>query len=195
MHYADTYEGAGFGREFVWLDLANTIEWDGYGRMTDHLRDPAWLARILKHWNLSSRVPGPVPAQNLMALRTLLRGLAAKLHEGKSLNARDLHALNSYMNVAVRVQVFQRQNGVRTEIVPLRAGWPWILSRIAASFAEMLAMGRADRLKYCFNDGCKWIFYDQTKGNTRRWCNDKTCGNRDRVRRARARSKKSHHKS
>ncbi len=193
--YVDNYEGAGFGREFVWLDLANTLEWDGYGRMTDHLQDPAWLARILKHWNLSPRVPGPVPAQKLVALRTLLRGLAAKLHDGKSLNARDLHALNAYLNVAVRVQVFQRQNGLRSEIVPLRAGWPWILSRIASSFAEMLALGRADRLKYCTNEGCKWIFYDQTKGNIRRWCNDKTCGNRDRVRRARARSKKSDRKS
>jgi predicted RNA-binding Zn ribbon-like protein len=188
--YIDTYEGAGFGREFAWLDLANTLEWDGYGHVTNHLDDPAWLARFLVHWNLSPRVPRLVPAQKLIALRTLLRDLAAKLHDGKSLNTRDLQALNSYLNVAVRVQVFQRQNGVRSEIVPLRAGWPWIISRIAASFAEMLALGRADRLKYCVNDGCKWIFYDQTKGNTRRWCNDKTCGNRDRVRRARARDKK-----
>ena len=188
--YVDTYEGAGFGREFAWLDLANTLEWDGYGRATDHLNDPAWLARILTHWNLSPRVPRPVPTQKLMALRTLLRRWAGKVHDGKSLDVRDLTALNSYLNVAVRVQVFQRQNGVRSELVPLRAGWPWILSRIAASFADMLALGRADRLKYCPNEGCKWIFYDQTKGNTRRWCNDKTCGNRDRVRRARSRAKK-----
>ena len=188
--YADTYEGAGFGREFAWLDLANTLEWDGYGRPTDHLDDPAWLARILEHWHLSTRVPRPVPMRKLIALRTLLRRLTAKLHAGKSLDARDLAALNSYLNVPVRVQVFQRQNGVRSELLPLRAGWPWILSRIAASFAEMLALGRSDRLKYCPNEGCKWIFYDQTKGNTRRWCNDKTCGNRDRVRRARSRAKK-----
>jgi predicted RNA-binding Zn ribbon-like protein len=188
--YSDTYEGAGFGREFVWLDLANTLEWDGYGRMTDHLKDPAWLGRILNHWNLAAQVPRPVPAQKLIALRTLLRLLAQKLNSGKTLDARDLRALNSYLNVPVRVQVFQRQNGVRSELVPLHAGWPWIVSRIAASFAEMLALGRADRLKYCPNEGCKWIFYDQTKGNTRRWCNDKTCGNRDRVRRARSRARK-----
>jgi predicted RNA-binding Zn ribbon-like protein len=189
--YVDTYEGAGFGREFAWLDLANTLEWDGYGNLTDHLYDSAWLARILAHWNLSGRVPQPVPVRRLVALRALLRRLAEKLNSGKTLGARDLGALNSYLNVAVRVQVFQRQNGVRSELVPRRAGWPWILSRIAASFAEMLALDRADRLKYCPNEGCKWIFYDQTKGNTRRWCNDKTCGNRDRVRRSRQRSKKS----
>ncbi len=190
MRYVDTYEGAGFGREFAWLDLANTLEWDGYGRVTDHLNGPAWLARILTHWNLSTQVPRPVQIAKLIALRGLLRRMAAKLIDGKSLHARDLSALNSYLNVPVRVQVFQRQNGVRSELVPLHAGWPWILSRIAASFAEMLALQRPDRLKYCLNEGCKWIFYDKTKGNTRRWCNDKTCGNRDRVRRARERNRK-----
>jgi predicted RNA-binding Zn ribbon-like protein len=188
--YINTYEGAGFGREFAWLDLANTLEWDGYGRPTDHLTDPAWLARILTHWSFSARVPQPVPVRKLVALRALLRHMAEKLDAGKSLNARDLAALNSYLNVAVRVQVFQRPNGVRSELVAVRAGWPWILSRFAASFADMLALGRPDRLKYCPNEGCKWIFYDRTKGNTRRWCNDRTCGNRDRVRRARVRSKK-----
>ncbi len=195
MRHADNYTGAGFGREFAWLDLANTLEWDGYGRVTDHLRDPAWLTRILTHWKLSSHSPRPVPAHKIMALRTLLRRLADKLNHGKSLSTRNLTALNSYLNVPVRQQVFQRQNGVGSELVPLHAGWPWILSRIAASFAEMLALNRSDRLKYCPNQGCKWIFYDRTKGNTRRWCNDRTCGNRDRVRRARARSKKSRRKS
>ncbi len=59
--YEDNYTAAGFGREFAWLDLANTLEWDGYGKVTDHLSDPVWLSRILKHWNLATQVPRPVP--------------------------------------------------------------------------------------------------------------------------------------
>jgi predicted RNA-binding Zn ribbon-like protein len=188
--FEDNYTAAGFGREFAWLDLANTLEWDGYGKVTDHLSDPTWLSRILKHWNLASQVPRPVPSGRLVALRSLLRDLAAKLSSGKSIDTRDIAALNAYLNVPARVKLFQRQNGVRSELLPLQAGWPWILSRFAASFAEMLALDRPDRLKYCPNEGCKWIFYDQTKGNTRRWCNDRACGNRDRVRRARSRNKK-----
>ena len=193
--YEDNYTAAGFGREFAWLDLANTLEWDGYGKVTDHLSDPAWLLRILKHWKLAPQVPRPVPIGKLTALRSLLRDLAAKLNSRGSLNAGDIAALNAYLNVPARVKLFQRQNGVRSELLPLQPGWAWILSRFAASFAEMLALDRPDRLKYCPNEGCKWIFYDQTKGNTRRWCNDRACGNRDRVRRARERSKKSRRKS
>jgi predicted RNA-binding Zn ribbon-like protein len=186
----DTYEGAGFGREFAWLDLANTLEWNGYGKVTDHLRDAAWLNRILNHWSLAREVPRPVPRGKLVALRSLLRRLAAKLNAGRSLDTHDLAALNSYLSVPVSAKLFQRQNGVHSELVPIDEGWPWILSRFAASFAETLELNRPDRLKYCPNEGCKWLFYDRTKGNTRRWCNDRTCGNRDRVRRARERNKK-----
>jgi predicted RNA-binding Zn ribbon-like protein len=187
--YADNYVAAGFGREFAWLDLANTVEWDGYGKLTDHLSDPNWLSKILKHWNFASQVPRPAPLDKLVTLRALLRRLAAKLNSGGALDSRNLSALNSYLHVPVCVKLYQRQNGVCSELVPLHPGWSWILSRFAVSFAEMLVLNRPDRLKYCPNEGCKWIFYDQTKGNTRRWCNDRTCGNRDRVRRARARKK------
>jgi predicted RNA-binding Zn ribbon-like protein len=184
------YIAAGFGQEFAWLDLANTLEWNGFGKLTDHLHDPSWASRIVEHWNLAWPVPRPVPVARLIALRTLLRRLAEKLISGEALDERDSHALNSYLNVPVRAKLFQHQNGVHSELVPLRPGWPWILSRIAASFADMLALNRPDRLKYCPNEGCKWIFYDRTKANTRRWCNDRTCGNRDRVRRSRNRDKK-----
>jgi predicted RNA-binding Zn ribbon-like protein len=181
----DNYVAAGFGKEFAWLDLANSIEWDGYGKVTDHLNDSTWAAHIVKHWNLASTLLRPVPLAQLIALRALLRRMAEKLSASETIDERDLNALNSYLNVPVRMKLFQRKNGVHSELVPLQPGWPWILSRIAASFAEMLAMNRPDRLKYCPNEGSKWIFYDRTKANTRRWCNDRTCGNRDRVRRSR----------
>jgi predicted RNA-binding Zn ribbon-like protein len=186
---ADNFVAAGFGKEFAWLDLANSIEWNGYGKVTDHLKDSTWAAHIVKHWKLASTLPRPIPLVQLIALRALLRRMADKLIAGETIDERDLSALNSYLNVPVRVKLFQRQNGVHSELVPLHFGWPWILSRIAASFAEMLALNRPDRLKYCPNEGCKWIFYDRTKANTRRWCNDRTCGNRDRVRRSRNRGK------
>jgi predicted RNA-binding Zn ribbon-like protein len=187
--HADNYIAAGFGKEYAWLDLANSLEWNGYGKLTDHLQDPAWATRVVKHWNLASSLPRPVPLARLIALRALLRRMAAKLIASDVIGERDLNALNSYLNVPVRLKLFQHQNGVHAELVPLRPGWPWILSRIADSFAEMLALNRPDRLKYCPNEGCKWIFYDRTKANSRRWCNDRTCGNRDRVRRARAKKK------
>ena len=91
----DNFIAAGFGKEFAWLDLANSVEWNGYGKLTDHLQDPSWATHIVKHWNLASSPSGPVPLGRLIALRALLRRMAAKLIAGDSLDERDLNALNS----------------------------------------------------------------------------------------------------
>jgi predicted RNA-binding Zn ribbon-like protein len=190
MHRTNNkYSAMGFGKEYPWMDLANTLEWNGFGKLTDHLDNPEWLSGFLKHWLFSAPTLRPIPVKQLTTLRGLLRRLSTRLSSGASLTSRDLAALNSYLNVPVRLQMFQRQNGVHSDLVPFNQGWAWIMARIAASFGEMLSMGRQDRLKSCPNKLCRWIFYDQTKGNTRRWCNDRTCGNRDRVRRARARDR------
>jgi predicted RNA-binding Zn ribbon-like protein len=71
---------------------------------------------------------------------------------------------------------------------PLRPGWRWALAEVAASAGAMLAAAPG-RIKVCANPGCRWAFHDRTRGNRRRWCNDLTCGNRDKVRRFRARAR------
>jgi len=76
---------------------------------------------------------------------------------------------------------------LRLDFVPSAEGWDWVLAQIALAFASLLTGGDKSRVKICLNQDCRWIFYDTTKARTRRWCSDKVCGNRDRVRRARAR--------
>jgi predicted RNA-binding Zn ribbon-like protein len=182
------YRKAGFGSQFAWLDFVNSQERDGFGRITDHLRNPLWLANFLRHFHLADTPPPSVPLKALTDLREFLRGVAETFAAGHTLSAADLRTLNATLRVLARQKLFQRQNGFRAELLPLRSGWPWILSRIAASLANTLTDYDRDRVKICANDGCRWAYYDVTKGNMRRWCSDRTCGNRDRVRRARARA-------
>jgi predicted RNA-binding Zn ribbon-like protein len=189
MKTDNDYLSKGFGQQFVWLDLVNSQEWDGFGKPIDHLAKTPWLGMFLRYWNLARRVPRRVPQAKIVRLRALLRRIAENLAAGGSLDRKEVAALNAVLNVPACEKVFQRQNGFRSALVPVRPGWAWILSRIAASLTKMVAGNRLDRLKICPNTGCRWIFYDRTKGNTRRWCHDRTCGNRDRVRRARAAQK------
>jgi len=74
------------------------------------------------------------------------------------------------------------------DVVPLSGrGSRIIAGEIALSAARFLAGEELDRLKLCDNRGCRWMFYDDTKNRSRRWCGP--CGNVDKVRRFRQRQR------
>jgi predicted RNA-binding Zn ribbon-like protein len=37
--------------------------------------------------------------------------------------------------------------------------------------------GSFRRLKGCANDTCRWVYYDQSKNRSKKWCDMQTCGN------------------
>jgi predicted RNA-binding Zn ribbon-like protein len=69
--------------------------------------------------------------------------------------------------------------------VPLRNDWQWVLGEVATSFAILLTQHDPSRIKQCENPDCRWIYYDESANQTRRWCED-TCANLMRVRKYRA---------
>jgi predicted RNA-binding Zn ribbon-like protein len=182
----DIFRSHGFGKVAPWVDLTNSQEWDGFGNLSDRLDDPRWLASFLRHWKFRPVPGGHAPLADLKRLRLALRRIAEKIGAGEPIGAAETAELNSAMSVPVRQKLIQRQNGYGTELVPVRSNWDWVLAKIAASAAETLASKQSARMKICANHDCRWLFYDPTKARTKRWCSDRTCGNRDRVRRARA---------
>jgi len=183
------FDTNGFGKVAPWVDLVNSEEWDGFGKLTDHLVNPRWLATFLKHWELYPLPSKSVPRRKLVRLRSLMRRAAEKTATGDALSRGEISTLNRVLNVPVWQRLVQNQNGFRTETVPVRSDWDWVQARIAASFGEMLANQDLERIKVCASSDCRWVFRDPTKARTKRWCNDRTCGNRARVRRARAAQK------
>jgi predicted RNA-binding Zn ribbon-like protein len=177
----------GHGTTAPWMDLVNSEEWDTSGRRIDHLNDPAWVPYFVRQWCPAKPSREPAPIARLKTLRAALRKSAEALFHSKPIPSPVLRALNAVLNLRGKQQLFQRQNGLRVEFVPDRPGWRWILAEVARSFVETVANGESARIKICRNDDCRWIFYDKTKGKTRCWCSSKSCGNRERVRRARAR--------
>src|SRR5260370_18140614 len=180
----------GVGKVAAWVDLVNSEEWNGFGQFTDHLANPHWLATFLKHWELYPFPSKDVPRRKLEQLRSLLRHAAEKLAAGGSIGRSELSVLNQVLNVPAWQKLVQDQNGFRTETIPARSNWTWVIARIAASFGEMLANQEVERIKVCANSDCRWVFHDPTKSRTKRWCDHLTCGNRARVRRARAAQKR-----
>jgi predicted RNA-binding Zn ribbon-like protein len=184
------FQTEGFGSAKPWLDLANSDLRDGFGNARDLLDDPAWMRSFLAHWNFRAAGKRAVLVVQLRRLRNLLRGLIEKPGGAAELQGVEFAELNTWLKVAVFPQLVKNQNGFALKLRAVQIGWPAILSAIAESFARTLLEGQAGRLKLCANEDCRWAFIDRTKGNIRRWCNDATCGNRDRVRRSRAAQKR-----
>jgi predicted RNA-binding Zn ribbon-like protein len=63
------------------------------------------------------------------------------------------------------------------------------LWEIARAAARLVTSPNLARVRPCAAEDCGWWFLDETKNGSRRWCDMKLCGNRDKVRRFRARLK------
>ena len=63
------------------------------------------------------------------------------------------------------------------------------LWEIARAAARLVTSPVLMRVRACAADDCGWWFLDETKNHSRRWCDMKICGNRDKVRRFRERQK------
>jgi predicted RNA-binding Zn ribbon-like protein len=53
---------------------------------------------------------------------------------------------------------------------------------VARSAAELLTSPKLGRVKVCAGEGCGWMFLDESRNVSRRWCDSRDCGNRERVR-------------
>ena len=171
----------------MWLDLVNSQHWDGFGKLTDHLRNPSWVRQFLGYWTVHPRGGLPSTFSELGHLRSTLRQMAERIAAGHRASIREVRKLNAILKEPGYQQIVREGDKLRLELTPVRSDWAWLRSRIAESFGELVIRDQDNRIKICPDPGCRWVFFDLTRGNTRRWCNDRRCGNRDRVRRARAR--------
>lgn len=80
--------------------------------------------------------------------------------------------------------------GERFDIAPVRTGLSGALAAILAALALGDTDGTLSRLKVCQADSCRWVFYDQSRNGSSRWCTMRLCGarNKNRVYRRRQRA-------
>lgn len=177
---------------FAFLELLNS-DWHDYrgsGRTEDRLEDPKWLARFLARWRLEIREkPDHAAREALRALRARLRRMAEDLDAGRQLSDEDLAGLNAVLEKApsVRRLAWDGEGRYAIELAPLEKDWNWVLAELAASFVDLVTQHDPRRVKVCENPDCRWVFYDESRSRSRRWCDASGCGNLLKVRRFRER--------
>ena len=60
-----------------------------------------------------------------------------------------------------------------------------VLDPVVRSATDLLTSDAVTRIGCCADETCGWLFLDTTRSRTRRWCDMKQCGNRNKVRRFR----------
>jgi predicted RNA-binding Zn ribbon-like protein len=171
-------------RDDLCLAFANTLSWRGspmpsesLGTITDLL---SWLGGAAK-----------APASEAAALFTEAIGLREAIYRifsalasGEPVADKDLALLNCALAEAP----------ARERLAPADGGYAWIarktevsaaglLAPVLWSAADLLTRAGRHRVRRCANDACLWLFIDESKAGTRRWCDMSSCGNRAKSRR------------
>jgi predicted RNA-binding Zn ribbon-like protein len=170
-------------------DLANTLDERVHGGYEpfDLWDDPAGLTRWLARRKLlERRAPRATPADLALAvaLRDHVRD-AARAHDGEHLG-RDW--LYDFADLAARLPLVAGLDATgQLSLRPAAAGVPGALARVLADAFIAAGNGSWMRLKMCGAPDCRWVFYDQCRPRTGRWCSMNSCGNRMKTRAYRAR--------
>ena len=131
-----------------------------------------------------------------LALREAIHRVVSRAITGESQDESDLSVLNRELSIALSHLRVMPAGGAY--------GWDWDLSGddggarldgplwpVAQSAAELLTSPKLGRVKVCAGEGCGWMFLDESRNNSRLWCDSRDCGNRERVRRHLARKRAS----
>jgi predicted RNA-binding Zn ribbon-like protein len=187
------------------LDFANTVEpRRGKGRR-DYLGGYTDLVRWAEHagavdgedaWRLlrsAEACPAEASAAfgRAVALREVIYRVFYAIAYGDRADDTDLKALTAAHREAL----------AHYRIVHVQGGFGWApvggaepdgpLWRVALSATRLLTSGELGRVKVCpaAAGGCDWLFYDESKNKSRRWCSMEGCGSRVKMRRLYARKR------
>jgi predicted RNA-binding Zn ribbon-like protein len=181
------------------LDFANTLGGRKVALIEEHLTSYldllAWArqagvlhgsdVKLLKEAAENSKARLNSVLQKARELReAIYRVFSAVAAEGRP-EEEDLALINEVLVQALRhSRIVATEDGYsRTWDEPRGNDLESPLWPVAHSAAELLTSSEIRRVRECASDTCAWLFVDRSKNRTRRWCDMKICGNREKARR------------
>jgi len=195
--------------EFGWLclDFANTASWHASDSPEEHIhnfddlfswtKDVGIIYGQQAEQILQMSIKNPNRAKKVHQMAIILRESIYQIFSARATNKQpklsDLVILNTLVSKALSHLKVVSSDDVFT--------WEWIYGEddleqilwpIARSAAVLLTSKEINRVGECPDDrGCGWLFLDTSRNRSRRWCDMKDCGNRDKVRRYYKKKRKS----
>ena len=129
--------------------------------------------------------------RRLITARTALRDVAHAVAHKEAPPRPAIDEVNRTLAGRERIELVAADDGVRLGHSHVGDAVDDLLARIAEPIVREIGSGHEDRIRICDNETCRWIFFDESRGGRRRWCDMASCGNRAKARRHRARQKES----
>ena len=156
----------------------------------EKLNDPS----TLRDWLVARKLMGPGQAadagdlRHAIAVREAIRGVIGA-NSGARVYPLDIATLNEAI-AASRLRARFGSDG-KARLEPEAEGVEGALGRIVAAVFAAMSEDDWTRLKVCDSRSCRWVFYDRSRNHSSRWCKMASCGNRQKAKRFRERSKTS----
>lgn len=175
--------------DFLCLEFINSRWFARRKPFEDPLEQPEWLTRFCEKWDLPEPGTDAATLDVLRGLRGLLAEAAAEFRGLRGLSAGLQARLNARLEAAPFSQRLEatEDGRLRLGLVPCNRDPAWFSACVVRSFALLLTEYAPERLKCCANPECGWFFYDESKNQTRKWC-DNACASLLKVRRFRSRA-------
>ena len=126
----------------------------------------------------------PIPLAEAIALREAIYRIFGALAASETIADKDIALLNRALAEAPRRETLaQADGGYAWDIKKIDVSVPGLLAPVLWSAADLLTRADRRRVRRCANDACLWLFIDDSKAGTRRWCDMSSCGNRAKSRR------------
>ena len=181
------------------LDFVNTLDLSPV--VHDHLDTPEaaldWLVEhdlmhresrdgLLKEFRQSPE-EGTELLGRLRRIRSAMRGVLEATAEHRPPSGADLAELNRALRTHYVYVLVPAEDGISLDHRHQGDPVDGAIARLAESIARELVQGDRERLRVCENEKCRWVFKDTSRTGKRKWCSMRTCGNRAKVARHRAR--------
>lgn len=201
--YAETFRCPGGA---LCLDFCNSgqgirnsraEEWiTGFADLIDWLEAAEALSAKQASRLRAAGARAPEAARELWARAIALREAMARVllarTEGRPAASEDLRAIDAeYARTASFARLSATDDGFAWTLDSSAPALDAALRPLVESAVALLTSGRLSRLRRCGNSTCYWLFLDETKNCSRRWCEMASCGNVMKVRRHRAKQGRS----
>jgi len=190
LDFCNSGEGTRRASGTDWIaSFADLVDWlEAAGGVTG-----SQAARLREAGAGSPRAAAQVWSRAIKFREALFRVLKAKAEGGK-VAREDLSDIEAEHARAVSfARLSWAGETYRWSLDPSAAALDAAMQPLVESAVSLLTSAKLERLRRCGNSTCYWLFIDETRNHSRRWCEMASCGNVVKVRRHREKARSAAH--